>query len=107
MLDKEEFLAAYHPTHDTPTIPLSLIYALCAHTCYQLPHDDPVFSRNNVSRDTTFRDFTEKAVDLIKEDYFVSRVATIQAIVLICAQPVRAIQRNHNWVFSGLAVRMV
>ncbi|KAI8146800.1 fungal-specific transcription factor domain-containing protein [Fennellomyces sp. T-0311] len=106
VLDKEEFLAAYQPIHNAPSIPFSLIYAVCAYTSYRLPYNDPIFSRNNVSRDTMFRDFTEKAVDLIKEDYFISRLATIQAIVLICAQPTKVVNQNRNWVFSGLAVRM-
>ncbi|KAI9488059.1 fungal-specific transcription factor domain-containing protein [Zychaea mexicana] len=116
VIDKSAFFAIYNAKKhnnvsssdciSATTISQSLVYAMCAYTCYRLSAKDPLFETNKPSRDTAFRYFTDKAADLIKDEYFVSRLATVQALILICAQPVVATDQNRNWVFSGLAVRM-
>ncbi|KAI9243390.1 fungal-specific transcription factor domain-containing protein [Phascolomyces articulosus] len=112
IIDKNEFFTAYNNKDQNENISQSLVYAMCAYTTYRLPSDDPIFNTNsqettpNPSRDATFRYFMDKAVDVVKDEYFVSKIATVQALTLICAQPVLATSQNRNWVFSGLAVRM-
>ena len=119
IIDKSDFFAAYNKfknnnnnndDNNNNSISQSLIYAMSAYTAYQLPTHDSIFNNfkyNNTSRDTAFHYFMDKAVDIVKNEYFVSKLATVQALVLICAQPVISTGQTRNWVFSGLAVRMV
>ncbi|KAI7855773.1 fungal-specific transcription factor domain-containing protein [Circinella umbellata] len=118
IIDKSDFFAAYNKfknnnnnndDNNNNSISQSLIYAMCAYAAYQLPTHDSIFNNfkyNNTSRDTAFHYFMDKAVDIVKNEYFVSKLATVQALVLICAQPVISTGQTRNWVFSGLAVRM-
>ena len=118
IIDKKQFFAAYNNFKTNKNnnddnnngISQSLIYAMCAYTAYRLPTHDSIFNNpnyNNTSRDTSFHYFMDKAVDIVKDEYFVCKLATVQALILICAQPIISTIQTRNWVFSGLAVRMV
>lgn len=90
----------------TPPPATILVYAICTHACILLPKEDPIF-KNAVDRDNLFNAFVEHTTNLVRKEYLTPRLATIQALVLLCAFPSCDKSSYRNWIRAGMAVRMV
>ncbi|CAO3628393.1 unnamed protein product [Mucor hiemalis] len=82
-----------------------LVYAICTHACILLPKEDPIF-KDAVDRDNLFNAFVEHTTNLVRKEYLTPRLATIQALVLLCAFPSCDKSSYRNWIRAGMAVRM-
>ncbi|KAF7722049.1 hypothetical protein EC973_003731 [Apophysomyces ossiformis] len=105
ILDKTEFLNAFEGRTEHPPPPL-LTYAICAHTCFTLLADDPLFKHAGVDRNEVFEALLERSSELIRREYLTPRLATIQALMLLCGHPTLSTDTYRNWVRAGMAVRM-
>ncbi|KAL9538414.1 hypothetical protein MBANPS3_010949 [Mucor bainieri] len=105
IIDKEPFMAAYEGRIQPPPATI-LIYAICTHTCILLPTDDPIFKNAGLDRDDLFDTLVEHTTNLVKKEYLTPRLATIQALVLLCAYPACDKSFYRNWLRAGMAVRM-
>lgn len=106
IIDKEPFLDAYEGRTQPPSATI-LVYAICTHTCILLPIDDPIFKNAGLNRDDLFETLVEHTTNLVKKEYLTPRLATIQALVLLCAYPACDRSFYRNWLRAGMAVRMV
>ncbi|KAL0140155.1 caspase domain-containing protein [Mucor lusitanicus] len=105
IIDKEPFMDAYEGRIQPPPATI-LIYAICTHTCILLPTDDPIFKNAGLDRDDLFDTLVEHTTNLVKKEYLTPRLATIQALVLLCAYPACDKSFYRNWLRAGMAVRM-
>lgn len=105
IIDKEPFIDAYEGRIQPPPATI-LIYAICTHTCVLLPTDDPIFKDAGLDRDDLFDTLVEHTTNLVKKEYLTPRLATIQALVLLCAYPACDKSFYRNWLRAGMAVRM-
>ncbi|KAG0163627.1 hypothetical protein DFQ30_011253 [Apophysomyces sp. BC1015] len=105
ILDKTEFLNAFEGRTEHPPPPL-LTYAICAHTCFTLLIDDTLFKNAGVDRDEVFHALLERSSELIRQEYLTPRLATIQALMLLCGHPTFSTDTYRNWIRAGMAVRM-
>jgi hypothetical protein len=107
VVDKEDFLDAYEGRTKPPPATI-LIYAICTHACVLLPTDDPLFvNAGGIKRDKLFDTLVEHTTNLVRKEYLTPRLATIQALVLLCAYPACDKSFYRNWLRVGMAVRMV
>lgn len=106
IVDKDHFLDAYEG-RTTPPPATILVYAICTHACILLPKEDPIFKDAGVDRDNLFNAFVEHTTNLVRKEYLTPRLATIQALVLLCAYPSCDKSSYRNWIRAGMAVRMV
>lgn len=106
IVDKDDFLNAYEGRTKPPPATI-LIYAICTHACILLPADDPVFINAKLEREELFDTLVEHTTTLVRKEYLTPRLATIQALILLCAYPACDKSFYRNWLRVGMAVRMV
>ena len=106
IVQKRPFLDSYHGKTKPPPATI-LVYAICTHACILLKADDPIFQNAGVNRDELFQSFIEHTTNLVKKEYLTPRLATVQALVLLCAHPSCDRSFYRNWIRAGMAVRMV
>ncbi|KAF7727025.1 hypothetical protein EC973_008139 [Apophysomyces ossiformis] len=105
LLDRDHYLEAFEGRSASPPPPL-LTYAICLYACFLLRSDDPIFTDAEVERDKVFDTLLARASHLVRSEYLVPRVATIQALVLLCGHPTYSTSSYRNWILAGMAVRM-
>jgi hypothetical protein len=106
IVQKEQFLDSYEGRTKPPPATI-LIYAICTHACILVPQDDPIFTDGGFNRDNLFDAFSDHTTKLVKREYLTPRLATIQALILLCAYPSCDRWFYRNWIRAGMAVRMV
>jgi hypothetical protein len=106
VVQKDTFLDAYEGRTNPPPATI-LIYAICTHVCLLLPKDDPIFLKAGSNRTELFNTFAEHTTNLVRKEYLTPRLATIQALILLCAYPDCDKSFYKNWLRAGMAVRMV
>ncbi|GAA5813861.1 hypothetical protein MFLAVUS_007348 [Mucor flavus] len=105
IVNKDDFLDSYEGRTKPPPATI-LVYAICTHVSTILPCDDPFFTNVGVKRDELFQTLLEHTTFLIRKEYLTPRLATIQALVLLCAYPACDKSFYRNWLRAGMAVRM-
>lgn len=83
------------------------ILAYCDALRRRISSDNPVFKQAGVSRDYVYHKLVERASELVRREYLIPRISSIQALVILCSQPTYSTSSYRNWILAGMAVRMV
>ncbi|KAI8888422.1 hypothetical protein K501DRAFT_240329 [Backusella circina FSU 941] len=105
LVDKDEFMDGYEGRIEPPPAPI-LTYAICSYACIVIPLNDPIFERHNVDRNKLFDTLVEHTTYLVRKEYLTPRIATIQALVLLCSYRSCDNSFYKNWLRTGMSVRM-
>ncbi|KAI8885425.1 hypothetical protein K501DRAFT_179812 [Backusella circina FSU 941] len=105
ILEKEEYMDAFEGRTSPPPAPL-LTYAICTFACFLVPQEDPIFKEAGIERDHIFKTLLDRASVLVRSEYLVPRIVTIQALILLCGHPTYSTTSYRNWILAGMAVRM-
>ncbi|KAI7888416.1 caspase domain-containing protein [Mucor mucedo] len=105
VVQKQTFMDAYEGRSDPPPATI-LIYAICTHVCLLLQKDDPIFINAGSNRTELFTTLADYTTNLVRKEYLTPRLATIQALILLCAYPDCDKSFYKNWLRAGMAVRM-
>jgi hypothetical protein len=68
--------------------------------------NDPIFEKHNVDRNRLFDTLVEHTTYLVRKEYLTPRIATIQALVLLCSYRSCDNSFYKNWLRTGMSVRM-
>jgi hypothetical protein len=105
VLDKDEYMDAFEGRTSPPPAPL-LTYAICTFACFLVSEDNPMFKEAGIERDRIFKTLLDRASVLVRSEYLVPRIVTIQALILLCGHPTYSTTSYRNWILAGMAVRM-
>ncbi|KAI8356184.1 fungal-specific transcription factor domain-containing protein [Blakeslea trispora] len=105
VIERDEYMDAFEGRTTPPPAPL-LTYAICTYACFFVKEDSHVFTDAKVKRDEIFQLLLERTNTLVRKEYLKPRVATIQALTLLCAHPTYSTSSYRNWIFAGMAIRM-
>ncbi|ORY98166.1 fungal-specific transcription factor domain-domain-containing protein [Syncephalastrum racemosum] len=105
IIRKDQFMDAFDG-RTSPPPPSLLVYAMCTYSCFLLPSNSPLFKDLGVERDDVFHELSDRAAEMIRAEYLVPRISTIQALVILCSHPTYSSSSYRNWILAGMAVRM-
>ncbi|CAM0135521.1 hypothetical protein VKS41_005167 [Umbelopsis sp. WA50703] len=103
LLHKEKFLAAINGTRGTPPVPPILLNAIYA-VASRVSNDPRVRSDPNLAG-TAGDIFFERARVLLEAEHDVSKLSTIQALLLMSSHQHGAMRSTRAWLYNGMAFR--
>jgi hypothetical protein len=106
IIDKQEFMEAFEQ-NVAPATSRMLLNAMFCVACRHLKADHPILKRHNLDPKRLFKLFTDRAAMAFTRQYFSPNVSTIQALLLVTSNPNYTPHGNPNWIWSGMAIRMV
>ncbi|KAL1922264.1 uncharacterized protein VTP21DRAFT_9803 [Calcarisporiella thermophila] len=102
VVHKPSFLRAlYDESNPPPLLLLNAIYALASRIS-----DDPRCRTDPEAPESAGEIFFERAKVLLDNDYDVSRLSTIQALLLLGAHQQAVCRSSRAWLYCGMAIRM-
>ncbi|GAB5587027.1 hypothetical protein Unana1_01927 [Umbelopsis nana] len=103
LLHKDKFLATINGAEGTPPVPPILLNAIYA-VASRVSNDPRVRSDPNLSG-TAGDIFLERARVLLEAEHDVSKISTIQALLLMSSHQHGAMRSTRAWLYNGMAFR--
>ncbi|OZJ04008.1 hypothetical protein BZG36_03624 [Bifiguratus adelaidae] len=99
---KEQFLESLDsPVHQRPLLLLNAVYALASRM-----HQDPATRSIPKVPETAGEIFFQRAKRLLDDDYDMSRITTVQALLLMAIHQNGVGSVARGWLYAGMAFRM-
>ncbi|KAI7866354.1 fungal-specific transcription factor domain-containing protein [Spinellus fusiger] len=104
IIDKNTFMNSFQRRTSPPS--QLLLYAICVYTCFSTSQCDPIWKTLGIDYEQSCKLFLTAFNDLVRTEYLIPRLSTLQALILICNIPSFVSDVHPLWIRTGMAVRM-
>jgi hypothetical protein len=106
IINQKEFMDAFEG-RTTPPPSRMLLNAMFSVACRHLTSDHPILAHYKLDSKRLYKLFTDRAAVAFTRQYFSPNVSTIQSLLLVLSNPNFTPHGQPNWIWCGMAIRMV